>query len=269
MKLWDYILLNHIASMHALYKAMKRIEREKAEAEKTQEQIAEMSAASPLGFIGILISMGGIGWCFFRKSPLVWLWAFLLIECFYIVAHHANSTSRRAADCVLLTLCALCSWAGVYLVFHAQRTVLGIALFAIGFVLLCVLTAIFSDGNGSHSAKTPDSSAVAGSTITVDDENWAEFVRSNRPDFQPRDTRNAKVELVYEDESGEVTKRTVEPIYVLSSEGKHFLLAFCHLQNDFRLFAIEKIIRLKDAFGSEIRSPTPEYFNDLAKKTEN
>lgn len=49
------------------------------------------------------------------------------------------------------------------------------------------------------------------------------------------------VEIVYRSDSGEVTKRTIEPYGVLQYEGRWLLAAFCQLRNDMRLFRVDRV----------------------------
>ena len=88
MKLLDYILLNHIANKHSddTYKALKRIERVKADSEKMQKDIeavqknaVEMRRASPLAFFGLLVSLGGIFFTFLHHPLVAWAFFFLFV----------------------------------------------------------------------------------------------------------------------------------------------------------------------------------------------
>jgi predicted DNA-binding transcriptional regulator YafY len=49
------------------------------------------------------------------------------------------------------------------------------------------------------------------------------------------------VEIVYRDDMGEVTERTIEPYGVLQYEGRWLLAAFCQLRDDMRLFRVDRV----------------------------
>lgn len=58
-------------------------------------------------------------------------------------------------------------------------------------------------------------------------------------------SKNEKIEIVYNDISGEQHKRIIHPLYMFKYKNSYYVTAFCELRNDIRHFEIKRIVNVK------------------------
>jgi len=78
------------------------------------------------------------------------------------------------------------------------------------------------------------------------DTRMSDIDRENLDRLNTAMTANALLEIDYEDVNGEATNRHVEPLGLFFWGKVWTLVAWCRLRNDFRMFRVDRIIRLDD-----------------------
>ena len=57
--------------------------------------------------------------------------------------------------------------------------------------------------------------------------------------------KNEKIDIVYNDISGEQHKRTIHPLYMFKYKDNCYVTAYCELRQDIRHFEIKRIVSVK------------------------
>ncbi len=57
--------------------------------------------------------------------------------------------------------------------------------------------------------------------------------------------KNEKIDIVYNDISGEQHKRTIHSLYMFKYKDNCYVTAYCELRNDIRHFEIKRIVSIK------------------------
>lgn len=73
--------------------------------------------------------------------------------------------------------------------------------------------------------------------------------------------------MVYRDWEGNETQREIDFHNFLFENDKLYIMAWCHLRNEIRQFAVSRIVRLFDANGAEISQPE-QYFERMYQESD-
>ncbi len=77
------------------------------------------------------------------------------------------------------------------------------------------------------------------SKINIEDRNEIEKI------IETTINKNEKIEIIYNDITGNHSKRIIHPLYLFKYKNEYYVTAFCELRNDIRHFELNRIISIK------------------------
>lgn len=101
--------------------------------------------------------------------------------------------------------------------------------------------------------------------LEVDFSRWGKSTYDNEKFEKLKDAviRHREIKIVYENTNGERSERTVQPLKLSYKSKEWYLKAFCLEKQDFRMFKLNRIIRLEQLEQAFVPKPYPEPENSL------
>lgn len=135
--------------------------------------------------------------------------------------------------------------------------------------LLAALQSISATGYTSNKETLTKLSALfhldMGDWLEVDFSRWGKSTYDNEKFEKLKDAviRHREIKIVYESTNGERSERTVQPLKLSYKSKEWYLKAFCLEKQDFRMFKLNRIIRLEQLGQAFAPKPYPEPENSL------
>lgn len=135
--------------------------------------------------------------------------------------------------------------------------------------LLAALQSISATGYTSSKETLTKLSALfhldMGDWLEVDFSRWGKSTYDNEKFEALKDAviRHREIKIVYENTNGERSERTVQPLKLSYKSKEWYLKAFCLEKQDFRMFKLNRIIRLEQLGQAFAPKPYPEPENSL------
>ena len=99
-----------------------------------------------------------------------------------------------------------------------------------------------------------------GNWLEVDFARWGKSTYDNEKFEKLKDAviHHQEIKIVYENTNGERSERTIQPLKLSYKSKEWYLKAFCLKRQDFRLFKLNRILRLERLTQSFVPKPYPE-----------
>lgn len=171
-----------------------------------------------------------------------------------------SETKLGLGGCGILLIAVSC-------VLSIWFTVVGLIGVFVG-ACICLFAAIKKLGQKKDSgvAFETDSHTADMAVSALPPEDLAMQAIEKRKIANPVDVR--RYMMVYHDWEGNETQREIDFHNFLFENGKLYIMAWCHLRNEIRQFAVSRIARLFDVNGAEISQPE-QYFERMYQESDN
>ena len=163
MKLFDYFLFDHISRRNArrAIREQQRHEESRENVQKGLENTKIMFHRAPIATTLFFASWLAIIYTYFKSYGIAcWISLFVLVDSFYTVLHNSVSRGRTIKYYILVALCSLLSFSGIYTIIALKHhDKIGVALIIAGLVAAIAVAVRSSFVYGVHGESAPPSAA--------------------------------------------------------------------------------------------------------------